>query len=93
MVAIAVLVLYHLFCSQSMKRQKVLIAGGTGFLGKSLIRILKEKKIDYITTSLSMGVDFRDLEQTLGFFKKNKPDVVIHAGAYIGGIKFGLDHA
>ena len=76
-----------------MKKKKIFVAGGTGFLGKSLIRLLKKKNLDYVTTSLSMGVDFRDLNQTINFFKKNKPDVVIHAAAYVGGIKFGLDHA
>lgn len=76
-----------------MSKKKVFVAGGTGFLGKSLIRELKSKNIDYVTTSLSLGVDFRDLKQTTEFFKKNKPDIVIHAAAYIGGIKFGLDHA
>ncbi len=76
-----------------MSKKKVFVAGGTGFLGKSLINLLKKKKFDYVTTSLSLGVDFRDLKQTTEFFKKNKPDIVIHAAAYIGGIKFGLDHA
>lgn len=76
-----------------MKKKKVFVAGGTGFLGKSIIKELKSKNIDYVTTSLSLGVDFRDLKQTIEFFKRNKPDIVIHAAAYIGGIKFGLDHA
>lgn len=76
-----------------MKKKKVFVAGGTGFLGKSIIKKLDSRKIDYVTTSLSLGVDFRDSKQTLNFFKKNKPDIVIHAAAYIGGIKFGLDHA
>lgn len=76
-----------------MSKKKVFVAGGTGFLGKSIIRKLDERKLDYVTTSLSLGVDFRDIKQTLKFFKKHKPDIVMHAAAYIGGIKFGLDHA
>lgn len=76
-----------------MRKKKVFVAGGTGFLGKRLIQKLEQKGYSYITTSLSLGVDFRDFSQTLAFFKKNHPDIVIHAAAYIGGIKFGLDHA
>lgn len=72
---------------------KIFIAGGTGFLGKRLIKKLKEKKLSFVTTSLSMGVDFRDLKQTLDFFKKNKPQVLIHAAGQVGGIKYGIDHA
>lgn len=75
-----------------MIKQKVLVAGGTGFLGRRLRKKLKEKKIDFITTSLSLGVDFRNLNQTLNFFKKHKPDIIIHAATFVGGIKFGLDH-
>lgn len=72
---------------------KIFIAGGTGFLGKRLIKKLKEKKLPFVTTSLSMGVDFRDFKQTLDFFKKNAPAIVIHAAGQVGGIKYGIDHA
>lgn len=72
---------------------KIFVAGGTGFLGKRLIKKLKEKKLRFITTSLSMGVDFRDFKQTLDFFKKNKPRIAIHAAGQVGGIKYGIDHA
>lgn len=75
-----------------MDKNIIFVAGGTGFLGKRIINKLKEKKITFITTSLSMGVDFRDFQQTLDFFKKNKPDIVIHAAGQVGGIKYGLDH-
>lgn len=71
---------------------KVFIAGGTGFLGKRLVKKLKEKNIPHTTTSLSMGVDFRDFKQTLNFFKTEKPDIVIHAAGQVGGIKYGIDH-
>jgi len=76
-----------------MKNKKIFIAGGTGFLGKRVIKKLNEKKIKYCTTSFSLGVDFRNKNQTEEYFAKEKPDVVIHCVAYVGGIKFGLDHA
>lgn len=61
-------------------------------MGKRLIRKLQEKNIDYVTTSLSLGTDFRDFAQATAFLKKHKPDIVVHAATFIGGIKFGLDH-
>lgn len=79
--------------NKSMIKKNILVAGGTGFLGLNLIKKLKEKNIKYITTSLSQGTDFRNFKQTLKFFEINKPQIVIHAAAYVGGIKFGLDHA
>src|SRR3989344_3001165 len=71
----------------------IFVAGGTGFLGKRIIKKLKAKKLPFVTTSLSMGIDFRDMKQTLNFFKKNKPSIVIHTAGQVGGIKYGLDHA
>lgn len=76
-----------------MTRNKILVAGGTGFLGSAVIKKLIGKKVNYITTSLSQGTDFRDLKKTVEYFKLNKPEIVIHTAAYVGGIKFGLDHA
>lgn len=38
--------------------------------------------------SASYGVDFRDIKQLEKLFRKEKPDVVINAAAFIGGIQF-----
>jgi len=78
---------------KQIKNKKIFVAGGTGFVGKRLIAKLKEKKIPYVTTSLSLGTDFRNFKQTLNFFKKHKPSIVINTSAYVGGIKFGIDHS
>ena len=75
------------------KKKKILVAGGTGFVGKAVIGKLKERGLPYIATSLSQGTDFRNFEQTLSYFEKHRPDIVIHTAAYIGGIQFGIDHA
>ncbi|MDP3954679.1 MAG: NAD-dependent epimerase/dehydratase family protein [bacterium] len=71
------------------KPKKIFIAGGTGFLGKHLVARIKKDKIPYVAASLSKGVDFRDIKQLDRFFKKEKPDVVINASAFVGGIQFG----
>lgn len=78
--------------SSELKDKKVFVPGGTGFVGKIVVAKLKEKGINYITTSQSLGVDFRDLEQTKLFFEKERPDYVINCAAFVGGIKFGLEH-
>ena len=72
--------------------QKIFVAGGTGFLGKRIIKRLDEEKIPCITTSLSLGVDFRDYNQTEKYFLKEKPDILINCAAYVGGILFGMEH-
>lgn len=75
------------------KRSKVFVAGGTGFLGKQVIARLAKSKYCYCTTSLTLGVDFRDKKATEAYFRREKPSVILHCAAYVGGIKFGLDHA
>ena len=67
---------------------KIFIAGGTGFLGRRVIEKINKKKDHYCTTSLSLGVDFRDKKQTEKYIQKEKPSIVIHCAAYIGGITF-----
>lgn len=76
----------------SIKVKKIFVAGGTGFLGKRVLKRLKEEKLTYVTTSQSLGVDFRDYSQTENYFLKEKPDVLINCAAYVGGIKFGMEH-
>jgi len=72
--------------------KKIFVAGGTGFLGSRLVRKLKILGMRYCTTSLSLGVDFRDKRQVDKYFEIEKPNVVINCATFIGGIKFGLDH-
>ena len=53
---------------QRLNNKKVFVAGGTGFLGKRVIKKLEEKKMNYVTTSRSPGVDFRNFEEVKEFF-------------------------
>lgn len=68
---------------------KIFIPGGTGFLGKHILEKLKASGTPYVSSSLSQGVDFRNLEQTERIFKENKIDAVINCAAYVGGISWG----
>ena len=61
---------------------KILITGGTGLVGSSLSKILND---DCIFMS-SKDCDLTNYEATYRFFKKHKPDIVIHLAAYVGGL-------
>lgn len=71
----------------------ILVAGATGFLGKRVCRQLESSRISYSRTSLSLGLDLTDREQTLAYFDKARPQYVLNCAAYVGGIEFGRKHA
>ncbi len=70
----------------------ILVLGATGFLGKTVCKKLTDRKINFIPTSLSLGVDLRDSKQTQNLFATTSPEIVINCASYVGGIQFGYKH-
>ncbi|MBL4941082.1 MAG: NAD-dependent epimerase/dehydratase family protein [Colwellia sp.] len=70
----------------------ILVTGATGFLGKRVCKLLDQQGLPYTKTSLSLGTDLRDKEQTFTLFKSVKPDFVLNCAAFVGGIQFGAKH-
>src|SRR5687767_7261020 len=66
--------------------------GATGFLGKRVVKKLKEKDIHCLGLSRSLGVDFTDINQFDLAVKANKIDIIVNCAALVGGIKYGLEH-
>lgn len=73
-----------------LKFKKVLVLGATGFLGRNLVKKLKEKGVPFSTSSLEDGFDLRDINRAKSLFDKERPDAVINCAAFIGGILFGI---
>ena len=72
------------------KYKRILVLGATGFLGKNVVRKLKEKNLPFFTSSLEEGYDLRNLKEAMALFERIKPDAVINCAAFIGGILFGI---
>lgn len=69
------------------KHKKVLLTGGTGFFGSHIKEQLL--KNGYQVYSFGRGrCDMLDKESLRGVFKDSKPDYVIHAAGFNGGIEF-----
>ena len=60
---------------------KVLVTGATGQLGYDVCRVLKARGIEYIGIG-SKDCDITDCAAVSVFFKREKPDAVIHCAAY-----------
>ena len=65
-----------------MKYKKVLVTGGTGFVGKRLQNV--EPGWDYIS---SQDADLTNMEECSELLSRYQPDAVIHLAAKVGGIK------
>lgn len=71
---------------------KILVTGATGFLGKRVVKKLRERGEDPILTALSLGVDLRDYTQTINFFEHHQPEVLLNCASFVGGIQFGYKY-
>ena len=65
--------------------RRVMVTGGNGFLGKQLVRKLKERGADVFVVKQS-DYDLRRLENIRRALSDSKPQMVIHLAARVGGI-------
>jgi len=67
-----------------LKRKRILLTGGGGFLGSKIVSLLKEKDVDEIIIPNSKNDDLRIKENCYRLTKD--ADIVIHLAAKVGGI-------
>ena len=65
---------------------KIYIAGHTGLVGSSILRLLQKKGYSNIITRPSAALDLRDQLAVRNFFEQELPDYVFIAAAKVGGI-------
>jgi GDP-L-fucose synthase len=70
-----------------MSKPKILITGGTGTVGKHLSNL----GLDAVYVSSAM-CNFTDTRDSDDFFKSNKPDIVVHLAAKVGGILANINN-
>lgn len=69
-----------------MKNKKILVTGATGFLGRNLVNHLRSAGYKNILALSSKDYDLTEQINVRQMFFDNKPDIVIHLAAYVGGI-------
>ena len=68
-----------------LKGKTVYVAGHRGMVGGALVRRLARENVTIVTAARG-EVDLRDQAAVNGWFAKNRPQVVFHAAAKVGGI-------
>lgn len=66
--------------------KRVVVTGGGGFLGKVVVRQLKQKGCPYVFVVRSREFDLRKESAIKRLLKKTRPDIIIHLAAVVGGI-------
>ena len=68
------------------KNNKILITGAHGFVGRSLVNILKKRGYKNLIVPKKSSYDLRSFDETKKLFQKKKPSVVLHLAGKVGGI-------
>jgi GDP-L-fucose synthase len=68
-----------------LRKKRILVTGGSGFLGVSLVRKIKERGCRVFSPH-SKDYDLVGMDAVKRLYKDTKPDIVIHLAARVGGI-------
>jgi GDP-L-fucose synthase len=68
--------------------KKILVLGGHGFIGTSLIKALQSSKYGAIALSRRDGFDLFSYERTRKYIRLYQPDVIVNLAAHTGGISY-----
>jgi len=69
--------------------KKVLVTGGSGFLGRNIVDFCKSKYETFSPRSETFNLF--DYDSVIDYLETNKPDVIVHSAAYYGGLNINIE--
>jgi GDP-L-fucose synthase len=66
--------------------KKVLVTGGHGFVGKNLVKALKENNVQTLLVPTKQECNLTVESEVKAYFEQHKPDIVLHLAGKVGGI-------
>lgn len=75
-----------------LKGTRVVVTGGSGFLGRRVVAALEGRGCASVFSPRSADYDLREKSQVIRLFEEHRPDVVVHLAAVVGGIGANRAH-
>jgi GDP-L-fucose synthase len=72
--------------------KRITITGANGFLGKHLVRRFREAGYRNLLEANRSRYDLTKIDDIIRLYDEQKPDIVIHLAAKVGGIGFNLEN-
>lgn len=73
--------------------KKILVLGGTGFLGKQIIKQLSKTSNEVESVSRREGIDIKNLIQFRNKLESFQPDIIINCAAHVGSVHYAIQFA
>jgi GDP-L-fucose synthase len=77
---------------RDLSRSRVLVTGGSGFLGSHVVEALARRGVKNVLVPRSRDVDLTCGPAALAYFERERPELVIHLAAKVGGIGANRRH-
>lgn len=68
------------------KNRRVVVTGGSGFLGSFVVEKVQQRGAAEVFVPRSREYDLRDYEAVRRMLAEARPDMIIHLAAHVGGI-------
>ena len=76
-----------------MSTPRILLLGGTGFVGRNVAECLAAGGLEPVIAARRNGVDLRKLDDAVSCFRVHRPDIVVNCAAHVGSLVYVHEQA